>query len=266
VMRRYHERDLAAVEQLRRELEALAAGDLTARVSVGSEITYPVAATLNDALEALRQLVARIAEAAGRVSGAAGGAQDAADVLFAAAQRQSKRIKGASASALGMARMVNELATRANQSAELSRSALAAARQGHQAVQAALAVMRDLGARIRVGAAQIDRLRGASPELGRTASALNQVAAQAEALAGSASGQSLGELGEVLRKLAENIEEVLKTTQSQAGAASAVAGGVRDVLSGAEQAADAATRAAGAVESLAGLLRELQEALEKLRY
>ena len=266
VMRRYHERDLAAVEQLRHELEALAAGDLTARVTVGSEITYPVAATLNDALEALRQLVARIAAAAERVSGAAGGAQDAADVLFAAAQRQSKRIKGASASALGMARMVNELATRANQSAELSRSALTAARQGHQAVQAALAVMRDLGARIRVGAAQIDRLRGASPELGRTASALNQVAAQAEALAGSASGQSLGELGEVLRKLAGNIEEVSKTTQSQAGAASAVAGGVRDVLSGAEQAADAATRAAGAVESLAGLLRELQEALEKLRY
>jgi twitching motility protein PilJ len=266
VMRRYHERDLAAVEQMRRELDALAAGDLTARVSVGSEITYPVAATLNDALEALRQLVARIAAAAERVSGAAGGAQDAADILFAAAQGQSKRIKGASASALGMARMVNELATRANQSAELSRSALTAARQGHQAVQAALSVMRDLGARIRVGAAQIDRLRGASPELGRTANALNQVAAQAEALAGSASGQSLAELGEVLRKLAGNIEEVSKTTQSQAGAASAVAGGVRDVLSGAEQSADAATRAAGAVESLAGLLRELQEALEKLRY
>lgn len=266
VMRRYHERDLAAVEQLRHELEGLATGDLTTRVTVASEITYPVAAALNDALEALRQLVARIAHAAERVDGAAGGARAAADVLFAAAQRQSERIKGASASALGMARMVNELATRANQSAKLSRTALTAARQGHQAVQAALSVMRDLGARIRVSAAQIDRLRGASPELGRTANALNQIAAQAEALSDSASGQSLGELGEVLRKLAEKIEEVSKTTQSQAGAASTVAGGVRDVLSGAEQAAEAATRAAGAVEALAGLLHELQEALENLRY
>jgi twitching motility protein PilJ len=265
VMRRTHERDLEAVELLRRELEGLATGDLTARVTVNSEITYPVAATLNDALEALRQLVARVAAAAERVGGAAGGAQAAADGLFQAAQRQSERIRGASASALGMARMVNELSTRANQSAELSRAARAAALQGHQAVQAALSVMRDLGARIRVGAAQIDRLRGASPELGRTAGALNQIAAQAEALSDSASGQTLGDLGELLRKLAEKIEEVSKATQSQAGAASSVAGGVREVLSGAEQAADAATRAAGSVEELAELLRGLREALQKLR-
>jgi len=265
VMRRTHERDLEAVELLRRELEGLAAGDLTTRVTVSSEITYPVAATLNDALEALRQLVAHVAVAAERVGGAAGGAQAAADGLFQAAQRQSVRIRGASASALGMARMVNELSTRANQSAELSRAARAAALQGHQAVQAALSVMRDLGARIRVAAEQIDKLRGASPELGRTAGALNQIAAQAEALSGSASGKTLGELGELLRKLAQNIEEVSKTTQSQAGAASSVAGGVRKVLSGAEQAADAATRAAGSVEELAELLRGLREALEKLR-
>ena len=266
VMRRTHERDLEAVELLRRELEGLAAGDLTTRVTVNSEITYPVAAALNDALEALRELVARVALAAERVGGAAGGAQAAADGLFQAAQRQSVRIRGASASALGMARMVNELSTRANQSAELSRAARAAALQGHQAVQAALSVMRDLGARIRVGAAQIDRLRGASPELGKTASALNQIAAQAEALSGSASGKTLGELGELLRKLAEKIEQVSKATQSQAGAASSVAGGVREVLSGAEQAAGAATHAAGSVEELAKLLRGLQEALAKLRY
>ncbi len=266
VMRRYHERDLEAVEHLRRELEGLAGGDLTARVTVNSEITSSVAATLNDALEALRQLVARVAQAAERVGGAAGGAQSTADVLFQSAQRQSERIKGASAKALGMARMVNELSTRANQSAELSRAARAAALQGHQAVQAALSVMRDLGARIRVAAAQIDRVRGASPEMGKTASVLNQIAAQAEALSGSASGQTLAELGELLRKLAEKIEEVSKATQSQAGVASTVAGGVREVLSGAEQAAQAATRAAGSVEEVAELLRELQEALEKLRY
>jgi twitching motility protein PilJ len=265
VMRRYHERDLAAVEQLRRELEGLAAGDLTVRVTVNSEITSAAAAALNDALEALRQLVARVAVAAERVGGAAGGAQGAADVLFQAAQRQSERIKGASASALGMARMVNELSTRADQSSELSRAARTAALQGHQAVQAALSVMRDLGARIRVSAAQIDRLRGASPELGRTAGALNQIAAQAEALSGSASGQTLAELGELLRKLAEKIEEVSRATRSQAGVASTVAGGVREVLSGAEQAAEAATHAAGSVEELAALLRELQQALEKLR-
>jgi len=266
VMRRSHERDLEAVELLRRELEGLAAGDLTTRVTVNSEITSSVAAALNDALEALRQLVARVAAAAARVGGAAGGAQSAADVLFQSAQRQSGRIKGASATALGMARMVNELSARANQSAELSRAARAAALRGHQAVQAALSVMRDLGARIHVSAAQIDRLRGASPEMGRTASVLNQVAAQAEALSGSASGQTLAELGELLRQLAEKIEEVCKASQSQAGVASSVAGGVREVLSGAEQAAAAATRAAGSVEEVAQLLRELQEALAKLRY
>lgn len=266
VLRRYHERDLEAVELLRRELEGLATGDLTARASVGSEITQSAAAALNDALDALRALVARVAVAAERVGGAAGSAQAAADGLLDSARLQSERIKGASARALGMARAVTDLSARSNQSAELSRAALAAATQGRQAVQAALSVVEEIGRRVRLAAQSVDRVRGASPEMAKTAQLLNQIAVQAEALGGSASGRTLAELGELLRELADRIEQVSKTAQSQGAAASAIAGGVREMLSGAEQAASAATGAAASVEEVAGLLRELQEALEKLRY
>jgi twitching motility protein PilJ len=266
VLRRYHERDLEAVEQLRRELEGLASGDLTARASVGSEITQSAAAALNDALDALRALVARVAVAAERVGGAAGSAQAAADGLLDSARLQSERIKGASARALGMARTVTDLSARANQSAEMARAALTAATQGRQAVQAALAVVEEIGRRVRLAARSVDQVRGASPEMAKTAQLLTQIAAQAEALGGSASGRTLAELGERLSELAEKIEQVSKTAQSQGAAASAIAGGVREMLSGAEQAAGAATGAAAAVEEVAGLLRELQEALEKLRY
>lgn len=266
VLRRYHERDLEAVEQLRRELEGLASGDLTARASVGSEITQSAAAALNDALDALRALVARVAVAAERVGGAAGSAQAAADGLLESARLQSERIKGASARALGMARTVTDLSARANQSAEMARAALTAATQGRQAVQAALAVVEEIGRRVRLAARSVDQVRGASPEMAKTAQLLTQIAAQAEALGGSASGRTLAELGERLSELAENIGQVSKTAQSQGAAASAIAGGVREMLSGAEQAASAATGAAASVEEVAGLLRELQEALEKLRY
>jgi twitching motility protein PilJ len=266
VMRRYHERDLDAVEQLRRDLEGLAAGDLTARASVGSEITYPAAVALNEALEALRALVAQVARAAERVGGAAGSAQGAADGLLESARLQSERIRGASARALGMARTVTDLSARANQSAELARTSLAAATQGHQAVLAALAVVGDMGRRVRVAAKALEQVRGASPDMARVASLLTQVAAQAEALGTSASGRTLAELGERLHLLADGIGQVSVTAQSQASAASAIAGGVREMLAGAEQGADAAMRAAAAVEEVAGLLRELQEALEKLRY
>jgi len=266
VLRRYHERDLEAVEKLRRELEGLATGDLTARASVGSEITQPAAAALNDALDALRALVARVAVAAERVGGAAGSAQAAADGLLDSARLQSERIKGASARALGMARAVTDLSARSNQSAEMARAALAAATQGRQAVQAALSVVEEIGRRVRLAAQSVDRVRGASPEMAKTAQLLSQIAAQAEALGGSASGRTLAELGELLRELADRIEQVSKTAQSQGAAASAIAGGVREMLSGAEQAASAATGAAASVEEVAGLLRELQEALEKLRY
>lgn len=266
VLRRYHERDLEAVEQLRRELERLAEGDLTARATVGSEITQAAAAALNDALDALRALVARVAVAAERVGGAAGSAQAAADGLLESARRQSERIKGASARALGMARTVNELSARANQSAELARASVTAAVQGRQAVQAALEVVEEIGRRVRLAEKSVDRVRGASPEMAKTAGLLAQIATQAEALGGSASGRTLAELGERLRELAERIEQVSRTAQSQGTAASAIAGGVREMLSGAEQAAEAATRAAASVEEVAGLLRELQEALEKLRY
>jgi twitching motility protein PilJ len=266
VMRRYHERDLEAVEALRRDLETLAAGDLTVHAAVGSEITYPAAAALNDALDGLRALVSRIAHAAERVGGASGSAQAAADGLLESARRQSERIRGASARALGMARVVTELSARANQSAALARDSLATATQGRQAVQAALSVVADMGRRVRVAAQSVDQVRGASPEMARTSKLLSQIAAQAEALGESASGRTLVELGERLRALADKIGEVSTTAQSQGAAASAIAGGVRELLSGAEQAAAAATRAAAAVEEVAALLRELQEALEQLRY
>ena len=219
VMRRHHERDLDAVEQLRRDLEALSA-------------------------RAVRS----------------------PDGLLESARLQAARIKGASARALGMARAVTDLSARSNQSAELAQAALAAALQGRQAVQAALAVVGDMGRRVRVAAATVDKVRGASPEMARTANQLHQVAAQAEALGASASGRTLAELGETLRALAEDIGRLSKTAKSQGAAASAIAGGVREMLAGAEQAADAATRAAAAVEEVAGLLRELREALENLRY
>lgn len=266
VMRRHHERDLDAVEQLRRDLEALAEGDLTARATVGSEITYPAAAALNDALDGLRALVARVANAAQRIGGAAGSAQSAADGLLESARLQSARIKGASARALGMARAVTDLSARSDQSADVARASLAAALQGRQAVQATLSVVADMGKRVRSAAESVDRVRGASPEMAKTANQLHQIAAQAEALGGSASGRTLVELGETLRALAEDIGRVSKTAKSQGAAASAIAGGVREMLAGAEQAAGAATRAAAAVEEVAGLLRELQDALEQLRY
>jgi twitching motility protein PilJ len=266
VLRRHHERDLEAVEQLRREIEQLATGDLTARVSVNSEITYPAAAALNDALEAVRARVARVAVAAERVGGAASMAQGAADGLLGAAQRQSERVKGASARALGMARVVNELSTRANQSAELARAALTAATQGRQAVQAVLEVVTDMGRRVRIAALTVEQVRGASPEMARSAKLLAQVAAQAEALGASASGRTLAELGSLLERLSAQMGEVAASTQSQGTSASAIAGGVRETLAGAEQAAAEAMRAAAAVEEVAGLLRELRDALESLRH
>lgn len=265
-MRRYHERDLEAVEQLRHELEGLATGDLTARATVTSEITYPAASALNDALEGLRALVERVARAAERVGGAAGSAQGAADGLLQAARLQSVRVKDASARALGMARVVNELSARANQSAELARASLDTAVQGRQAVQAALSVVADMGRRVRVAAETVDKVKGASPEMAKTSRLLAQVAEQAEALGTSASGRTLAQLGSRLRALAANVGEVSQTAQSQGAAASAIAGGVREMLAGAEQAAAAATRAAAAVEEVAGLLRELEEALASLRY
>jgi twitching motility protein PilJ len=236
------------------------------RAIEGVEITYSAAAALNDALDGLRALVARIAHAAERVGSAAGSAQQAADGLLGSAQRQSERVKGASARALGMARAVNDLSARANQSATLAQDSLAAAVQGRQAVQAALEVVGDMGRRVRLAAQSVDKVRGASAEMAKTANLLTQVAAQAEALGASASGRTLVELGERLRALAENVGEVSKVAQSQGAAASAIAQGVRESLAGAEQAADAALRAAAAVEEVAGLLRELREALEKLRY
>jgi twitching motility protein PilJ len=266
VLRRYHERDLEAVEQLRREIEALAGGDLTARASVSSEITYPAAAALNDALEALRGHVKRVALAAECVSAAGGLAQSAADGLFEAARRQSELTKGASARALGMARVVNELSTRANESAELTRAALTAATQGRQAVQAVLEVVADMGRRVRIAAQAVDQVRGASPEMARSTKLLAQVATQAEALGGSASGRTLAQLGALLERLSAQMGEVAASAQTQGASASAIAAGVRETLAGAEQAAEAATRAASAVEEVMTMMRELEAALQRLRH
>jgi methyl-accepting chemotaxis protein len=98
-----------------------------------------------------------------------------------------------------MARAVTDLSARSNQSTELAQTALAAALQGRQAVQATLSVVADMGRRVRTAAESVDRVRGASPEMAKTANQLHQIAAQAEALGASASARTLAELGETLR-------------------------------------------------------------------
>jgi hypothetical protein len=99
-----------------------------------------------------------------------------------------------------MARAVNDLSARANQSGALARASVVAAQQGQQAVQAALSVVADRGRRVRIAAESVDKGRGASPEMAKSATLLTLVAALAEALGGSASGRTLVELGERLHE------------------------------------------------------------------
>ncbi len=202
------ERTGRRMQELQRAASALAAGDLSHRVTVsGGDEIGQVGQALGRAIEQLREVIAEITGAA---SGVAGGAQEvlaASDALSATAADAASRTQSAAASADQMSGSVNAVATGSEEIgtsiAEISRNAQDAARVSQESV--ALADQAD---------GTIRSLESSSTEIVEVIKVISGIAEQTNLLALNATIEAAraGEAGKGFAVVAEEVKQLAQET------------------------------------------------------
>jgi len=270
--RRQNEQTQEAILRLMNEMQNFAEGDLTVRATVSEDITGAIADSVNFAIEELRTLVGRITGAADQVTSASDTAQRTSAQMLSAAELQSNEIRGAGQQVLGMARAINEVSSKAAQSANVARTSVSAAEKGQAAVQNAITGMNEIREQIQDTAKRIKRLGESSQEIGEIVELISDITEQTNVLALNAAIQaaSAGEAGrgftvvaEEVQRLAERSAEatkqiaaIVKTIQTDTqDAVSAMEKSTQGVVEGARL-SDAAGQALG---EIGGVSKELSQ-------
>ena len=266
-----------AILRLMNEMGDLASGDLTARATVGEDITGAIADSVNYAIEELAVLVQRINDAAARVDTATRDAQATSATLLAASERQSGEIRDAGAQVLALADSLHAVADRASETATVARSSLATADKGDAAVAASIAGMNDIRGQIQETSKRIKRLGESSQEIGEIVELISDITEQTNVLAlnaaiqaasaGSA-GRGFAVVAEEVQRLAERSAEatreiaaIVKTIQADThDAVAAMEHSTRGVVEGARR-SDAAGQALAEIRAVANRLAALIEAI-----
>jgi twitching motility protein PilJ len=272
-----------AILRLMNEMGALAEGDLTVKATVTEDITGAIADSVNFTIEELRVLVGRINNAASQVTTATEAAEQTSTQLLAAAEFQSREIKGTSSAVLNMAEAMNDMMASASQSANVARQSLAAAQKGTQAVHNSISGMNEIREQIQETSKRIKRLGESSQEIGEIVELISDITEQTNVLALNAAIQaaSAGEAGrgftvvaEEVQRLAERSGEatkqigaIVKTIQTDTlDAVSAMEKSTQGVVEGAKL-SDAAGQALAEIgdvsQRLSGLIETIAGAMQK---
>ena len=129
------DRNQLAIMSLLDEMSSIAVGDLSVQATVSVDFTGAIADSVNYAVEALRKLVATIAQSAIQLDAAARQTQALASHLTRASSAQSKQIASASESIGAMASSIEEVSGNAERAADVARHSVDVAHKGGDAVR-----------------------------------------------------------------------------------------------------------------------------------
>ncbi|MBT8136235.1 MAG: methyl-accepting chemotaxis protein [Gammaproteobacteria bacterium] len=256
-------RNQDAILRLLDELGSLADGDLTVQATVSEDITGAIADSINYAIEALRDLVTTIDEAASQVDEAARQTQASASHLAQASENQSSQVTAATKSISDMAESIEEVSHNAERSSEVARHSVEVAHKGGEAVRRTIDGMNTIRETIQETSKRIKRLGESSQEIGNIVELINDIAEQTNILALNASIQA-SMAGEAGRGFAVVADEVQRLAERSANATKQIEVLVNTIQSDTNEAVVSMERSTTDVVSGALLAENAGSALDEI--
>jgi twitching motility protein PilJ len=273
------QRNQAAIFRLLDELADLGDGDLTVQAAVTESFTSAIADSINVSFDQMRELVSKINETTGVVSGAAQGTQMTVNKLAEASERQFNEITDVSGSVDGLAVSIDRVSTNAAESTAVAERSVEIANKGAEVVQNTINGMDQIRGQIQETSKRIKRLGESSQEIGDIVSLINDIADQTNILSLNAAiqasmagdaGRGFAVVADEVQRLAERsgaaakqITALVQTIQSDTNeAVISMAQTTSEVVEGTRLAQDAGV-ALGEIESVSKSLAEIIESISK---
>jgi len=232
-----------AIFRLMQELQDIADGDLTKRVTVSEDLTGGIADAINYTVEELHGLVLGVQRTAAQVDATTTRVDSNSMVLLESSHNQLTVIHKAGESVLHLAAQVGTISIQAQSSATVARQSLAAASSGLAAVQDAISSTQNLREQIHEASKRIKRLGESSQEIGEITGLIAEITTQTNVLAANAAIQAAS-AGEAGRGFSAVSEEVVQLAERSAHAARQITALVSGIQTEAQNAINAMERVA----------------------
>ena len=200
----------SSILELIREMEEIAAGDLTIQTEVRDDLTGSIAGSVNFMTTQLRSLVRRVQSATDEVTASAGEVRSISGQLSIDSLRQAEQIRGTNDQVRDMTESIQNVASKTRASADVAAQARQSAADGLRAVSDTVDGMQRIRNQVQETSKRIKRLGESSQEIGEIVQLISDIADRTSILALNASIQAAmaGDAGQGFAVVAEEVERL----------------------------------------------------------
>jgi methyl-accepting chemotaxis protein/ligand-binding sensor domain-containing protein len=253
-----------SVEQILREVDKFAEGDLTVRFTAGkNDAIGDLCKGLNKAVGNIRDMVLRVTEAVASTAGASRQIYASTEEVARGAQAQTRQADEVASAVEEMTGTLAESTRHINMAADMARKSGEDAQKGGQVVQESIASMNNIAAVVHESAQTVEKLGHSSQQIGDITQVIDEIADQTNLLALNAAIEA-ARAGDQGRGFAVVADEVRKLAERTTASTKQIALKIRQVQQETSLAVKSMEQVTNEVEAGKRLVDKAGEALDSI--